>query len=91
MTFDKLYSIIKDRIRVLPENSYVASLYKKGEDAVLQKIGEETTEVIIAVKGKKRKRMIEEIADLWFMTLILLAKNKITIGDIEKELERRRK
>lgn len=91
MTLNKLFSIIKNRIKLLPENSYVVSLYKKGEDAILQKIGEEATEVIIAVKGKKRKRMIEEIADLWFMTLILLAKNKITIGDIEKEIERRQK
>lgn len=91
MTFEKLYLIIRERLKTLPKGSYVASLYRKGEDAILQKIGEETTEVIIAAKGKSRRRIIEEIADLYFMTIVLITKKKISLKNILEELERRRK
>lgn len=91
MKLENLYSTIKDRIAQKPSGSYVASLVSKGEDDILQKIGEETTEVIIAGKGNNKKRIVEELADLYFMTLILLAYKKIPINKIYEELERRRK
>ncbi len=91
MIFEKLYEIIKKRIKELPDNSYVASLYKKGDDAILQKIGEEATEVILAAKGKNRQRVIEEIADLYFMTLVLMSSRNISLEEIYRELGKRRK
>ncbi len=91
MTLNKLYSIISERIKKQPKNSYVADLAKKGEDAILQKIGEEATEVLIAAKGESKQRVIEETADLYFMTLILLAYKKISVEDIFQELERRKR
>lgn len=91
MKLEELYAIIRKRISELPDNSYVASLYKKGEDAILQKIGEEATEVIIAAKGKKKQRVIEEIADLYFMSLVLLVAEEISLEKIYQELKKRRK
>lgn len=91
MKLEELYTIISKRKKELPKNSYVASLIKQGENAVLQKIGEEATEVIIAAKGKNDQRVIEEVADLYFMTLILLAVKNISLEKIFNELEKRRK
>ena len=68
---DELYKIIKKRIKEMPANSTVATLVKKGEDRVIQKVGEEAIEVIVAAKGTSKKRIIEEMADLYFMTIIL--------------------
>lgn len=89
MTLKKLYSIIRQRINTLPENSYVATLYRQGEDAILQKIGEEATEVILAGKGKNKQRIIEEIADLYFMILVLLVSKNISLNMIYEELKKR--
>lgn len=91
MKLEELLNIIQTRESKLPKGSFVASLIKQGEDAVLQKIGEEATEVIIAAKGNNKQRIIEETTDLLFMLLILIVQKKITIKDVEKELERRRK
>lgn len=91
MTIENLDTIIKKRLENLPNGSYVTSLYKKGENEILQKIGEEAIEVIIAAKGKSRKRIIEEAADLYFHLLLLLAVKKITLEEVYQELERRKK
>lgn len=91
MTLEELYTIIKDRIERLPKRSYVASLYQKGEDQIIQKVGEEATEVIIAAKGRNRQRAKEEVADLFFMILVLLAAKGITLESVLDELEKRRK
>jgi len=91
MTLEKLYSIIQQRIKSQPKGSYVASLYKQGEDKILQKIGEEATELILAVKGKSRKRIIQEAADLMFSIIMILAVKGIRTEDIYKELGRRHK
>lgn len=91
MTIDELYKIIEDRKRERPENSYVASLLQKGRDRVVQKVGEEATEVVIAVKNRRKKEIIEETADLWFHSLIMLASLDIKPEDIYDELERRKK
>lgn len=89
MTLEELYKIIEDRKKNLPENSYVASLFKKGEDKIIQKFGEEATEVIVAAKNKNKERIISEVADLLFHILVLLSFKEISISDILKELEQR--
>lgn len=89
MTLEELYKIIEDRKKNLPENSYVASLFKKGEDKIIQKVGEEATEVIVAAKNKNKERIISEVADLLFHILVLLSFKEISISDILKELEQR--
>lgn len=91
MILENLYKIIRLRQRVRPEGSYVASLYKEREDRIIQKVGEEAVEVVIAAKDKSKKRLIEEMADLYFMSLILLVKKNITLEEIWKELEKRKK
>jgi phosphoribosyl-ATP pyrophosphohydrolase len=91
MNINDLYKIIQDRKRKMSKDSYVASLFRLGEDLIIQKIGEEATEVIIAAKNKNKKRIISEVADLLFHLLILLVSSDITLSDIEKELESRNK
>ncbi len=91
MNINDLYKIIQDRRQKMPKDSYVASLFRLGEDRIIQKVGEETTEVVIVAKNKDKKRMISEVADLLFHLLILLAAFDITLPDIEKELEYRNK
>lgn len=91
MTLEELYKIIEERKKKMPTDSYVASLFRDGEDRIIQKVGEEATEVVIAAKNKDRKRIIEEIADLWFHTLILLSLKKINPLNVFVELKRRSK
>lgn len=90
MTLEELYKIIEDRKKKLPKKSYVAALFKKGKDKIIQKLGEESTEVIIAAKNESKERLISEIADLIFHLLVLLSGYNITLQDIEKELTKRR-
>ena len=70
--------------------SYVASLYKRGTDAILKKVGEEATETIIAVKSGVQKDIVHETADLWFHTLVMLADQGLGPQDVLQELDRRR-
>jgi len=76
-----------------PESSYVARLLHKGPDAFLKKIGEEATEVVIAAKdadhGGDKSKIVYEVADLWFHTLIALAHYGLTPADVLAELGRR--
>jgi len=74
----------------LPKGSYTASLFKEGKDRIIQKVGEESTEVVIAAKNENKTQIIYEVADLWFHILILLAEMKITPREILDELEKRR-
>ncbi len=73
------------------KDSYVASLFKLGKDRIIQKVGEEATEVVIAAKNKNKKAITSEVSDLLFHILILLNAFDINISDIEEELENRRK
>lgn len=91
MIFEEIYSIISKRKKDLAPGSYSASIFKDGDDKILQKIGEEAAEVIIAGKNKNKQRIIEEIADLYYMILILLVLNNIPISEVFRELEKRRK
>jgi len=72
-----------------PATSYVASLFAKGEDAVLKKIGEEATETVMAAKDGDKLRVAAEVADLWFHCLVLLARHGLGPSDVAAELARR--
>lgn len=91
MTLEKLYKIIKDRKRTIPDGSYIVSLFDDGDDSIIQKVGEEATEVVIAAKNEDRSRQIDEITDLFFHTLVLMAQLNISPIDISNELSRRNK
>ena len=85
----KLAAVLEARKNADPESSYVASLYHKGTDTILKKLGEEATETVIAGKGGDRDEIIYETADLWFHSLVLLAHNNIEPQLILDELDRR--
>jgi phosphoribosyl-ATP pyrophosphohydrolase len=89
MTLEELYKIIEDRKKNMPGNSYVASLFKEGNDRIIQKVGEEATEVVIAAKNKNKERIISEVADLLFHILVLLSANNIKPKEILEELKAR--
>lgn len=88
---NELYQTIINRKRELPMISYTASLFNKGEDEILKKIGEESVEVILAAKSQGNERLVEEVADLTYHVLVLLAVKDISPADIAAELEKRRK
>lgn len=85
----KLMGTIVARKGAEVESSYVAKLFSKGEDAILKKVGEETTEVLLAAKSGDKQHLIYETADLWFHCMILLAQHGLSANDVLKELERR--
>lgn len=85
----ELYKIIEDRKQNPTAGSYTVQLFTDGEDKILQKIGEEAVEVILAAKGQGKQRTIEEVADLFYHTLVMLSSKNITLNDVEDELRRR--
>ncbi len=86
---DAVYQVVRDRKQNPSEKSYVASLYAKGLDKILGKIGEEATEVAVAGKGGEIDEVVSEVADLWFHTLVLLSYYDLPPEKIYAELERR--
>ena len=86
-----LYETIMSRKNADPSNSYTARLFVEGEDEIIKKVGEEAVEVILAAKGQGETRLIEEISDLVYHTLVLMAEKNISPKSIVKELEKRRK
>ena len=86
---NRLAALLEQRKSADPATSYVAKLYAKGMDSILKKIGEEATETVIAAKGGKREEIIYETADLWFHTLVMLAKADIKPQEVLNELARR--
>lgn len=84
-----LEKILEQRKSATADNSYVASLYNQGTDKILDKISEEAAEVIMAAQDKGNDKIIHEVADLWFHTLVLLRHKDISIKEIETELIRR--
>ncbi len=88
-TLARLAAVIEARRSADPATSYVARLFDKGTDAILKKIGEEATEVVMAAKDGARERIVGEVADLWFHTLIALTRFGLTPADVLAELERR--
>jgi phosphoribosyl-ATP pyrophosphohydrolase len=89
---DEVFAVIEDRKERLPEDSYTASLFthEKGENAVLEKLGEETTELLLAAKDEERDAIAHEAADIVYHLLVLLAMHDMDLGDLRAELADRR-
>ncbi len=85
----QLAEILEQRKQEPADKSYVASLYAKGLDHILKKIGEEATETVIAAKGGDKQQIVYETADLWFHCLVMLAQQDIDARRVLEELERR--
>ena len=86
---ERLARVIDTRKSGDPETSYVARLFAKGGDAVLKKIGEEATEVVMAAKDGQPAAIVAETADLWFHCMIMLAQHNLRPSDVLAELARR--
>ena len=91
MNLDELYRIIIDRREHPTPDSYTASLFAAGIDEIVKKVGEEAIEVILAAKAQGRQRLIEEVADLTYHSLVLIAACNLKPDDIKAELARRHK
>lgn len=86
---ERLSAVLESRKGADPDSSYVARLYGKGLDTILKKIGEEATETVMAAKDGDKQKIVYEIADLWFHTLVLLAHQGLKPQDVLDELDRR--
>ena len=86
---DRLAATLEARKQAPADSSYVAKLYAKGTDAILKKIGEEATETVMAGKDGEPQKIVYEVADLWFHTLVLLAHVGLKPQDVLDELARR--
>ena len=88
-TWEGLMELLAGRKKEKPEGSYTTYLFEKGLDKILKKVGEESTEVIIAAKDKDKKETIYEIADLTYHVMVLMIEAGISLEDIHDELARR--
>jgi phosphoribosyl-ATP pyrophosphohydrolase len=88
-TLARLAAVIAARRGGDPDKSYIARLTAKGTDAILKKVGEEATEVVMAAKDGVPERIVAEVADLWFHSMIALAQFGLTPADVLAELARR--
>ena len=88
-TLARLADVVDSRRGGDPDKSYVARLFSKGTDAILKKVGEEATEVVMAAKDGDRRRIVNETADLWFHTLVALSHFGLGPAEVLAELERR--
>ena len=88
-TLERIATVIESRRGGDAATSYVARLLGPDEDAVLKKVGEEATEVVLAAKGGDQLHLVREVADLWFHCMILLARRGLGPGDVLAELHRR--
>jgi len=86
---DQLAATLEERKGASGDSSYVASLYEKGVDSILKKIGEEATETVMAAKDGDAKEIIYETADLWFHCMVLLSQQGLSHQDVLAELARR--
>ncbi|NPA57717.1 MAG: bifunctional phosphoribosyl-AMP cyclohydrolase/phosphoribosyl-ATP diphosphatase HisIE [Aquificae bacterium] len=89
--FHALYEKIKERKEKKPENSYVAKLFEKGSDKIIQKVGEEAVETVIALKNRNREEIVYEVSDLIFHLLVALADAGVKPEEIQEELLKRYK
>lgn len=91
MSLGWLFEVIEDRKNNPTEKSYTASLFAEGLPKIVQKVGEESAEVIVAALAQDDQRLIEEVADLTYHTLVLLSARGLTPVQVFAELERRHK
>ena len=85
----RLAEVIQARKAGDPDKSYVARLFHKGTDAILKKVGEEATEVVMAAKDGDPQKVVYEVADLWFHSMLALSAFGLTPADVLRELQRR--
>ena len=88
-SLDSLYELLEGRKKDLPEGSYTTYLFQKGLDKILKKIGEESTEVIIAGKAEDKRETVYELADLAYHAMVLMVQMGITVEDVHRELASR--
>lgn len=86
---EKLYELLKSRRDTMPEGSYTTYLFEKGRDKILKKVGEESSEVIIAAKGDEREETIYELADLVYHAMVLMVEMGISVEEVKNELKSR--
>ena len=89
--FQELFTIIQDRKANPKPGSYTNSLFDAGLPRMAQKVGEEGTEVVVAALSQENERLIEEIADLTYHVMVLMAAKGVTLEDVAGELEKRHK
>jgi phosphoribosyl-AMP cyclohydrolase / phosphoribosyl-ATP pyrophosphohydrolase len=89
--FSELYQKITDRKKSLPPNSYVTSLFQKGSDKIIQKVGEEAVETVIGLKNKNKDEIIYESSDLIFHLIVSLVDSGVELSKIQEELLKRYK
>ena len=88
-TVDSLYEMLQGRKKEMPEGSYTSYLFEKGIDKILKKVGEESTEVIIAAKADDRAETIYEVADLTYHVMVMMVEMGISLDEIRAELASR--
>lgn len=88
-SMDGLYELLEGRKKDMPEGSYTTYLFQKGIDKILKKVGEESTEVIIAGKANDKKETVYEIADLAYHIMVMMVQMGISVDDVRKELASR--
>lgn len=86
---DKLFQLIKDRKITLPDNSYTTRLFKEGHNRIIQKVGEEAIETVIAAKNRDRNEIINEVSDLIYHLFVMLAEQDIEFNEITGNLSSR--
>jgi phosphoribosyl-ATP pyrophosphohydrolase/phosphoribosyl-AMP cyclohydrolase len=86
-----LDAVVRDRKANPKEGSYTSALFHEGLEKISRKVGEESTETIVAALGQSNERVVSEAADLFYHTLVLLAARGLSLADVEAELERRHK
>lgn len=86
---DYLYKLVKQRKIDLPENSYTTHLFKRGADRIIQKVGEEAVETVIAAKNRDKVEIVNEASDLVFHLLVMLAEQNIELSEIVSNLQKR--
>ena len=88
-TLSALQQVLRERLSADPDDSYVASLYAKGLDHILKKVGDESAEVIIAAKDQDQTALVKEVADLWFHCMVLLVQKDLSSEAVLEELNQR--
>jgi phosphoribosyl-ATP pyrophosphohydrolase len=91
MSIQWLFDVIEVRKKNPSEKSYTTNLFNEGLPKIAQKVGEEGTEVVVAALAQEDQRLIEEVADLTYHTLVLLAARGLSPADVMAELEKRHK
>lgn len=88
-TLERLYFVVEERRREMPEGSYTAYLFEKGLDKILKKVGEEAAETIIAAKNEEPGPLASEVSDLLYHLVVLLVERGLTLTDVSRELASR--